>query len=341
MGFECTDTLPLGVLIPQFIFCVILCIISLVITIKFGIIHKLKPAIKPLLYIFALSFSSISTIYLMTITSLHFLWHIFYCYEVLGKDDDKYPIEIIRPVRHFNWVSYGVHAILLWIVLFLKLFYVFQGTQYQIQKWIIIFFVIIFFIQISFWTVAWSFAVLMDDHGKTELETHENRIQHAIFSINIIASISLTSLFVFKLVRLYQLAQQFDRKQDNDLLSPMVKVTILTIFALPSSFILAIFRFNDNAVFIDKWSFSFWTFVLDAFTNQFVAMLTFTTFHSWYNRLCGIVDIKCKSCCHLMITKQGSKTKHETNLAETIQSQQSKSAIELSTASGTAGGTIV
>ena len=117
-------------------------------------------------------------------------------------------------------IFYGIQTYLLWLILFLRLKYVFEGSMYQLSKLTVRLHVVIF----VFIPIATPCLLLLLSYIKSELIY--TILLLAIFVFIILFSMSLSILFIYKLLHVFKINCQ---QNSSKLLKTISKSTILAI----------------------------------------------------------------------------------------------------------------
>ena len=227
-------------------------------------------------------------------------------------------------------IFYATQTYLLWLILFLRLKYVFKGSVYKLSKLTTRIHAIIF-IFIPFATPIY-FIIL----SLVKSNIIYTLILLASFIFIITFSCSLSILFIYKLFQVFKnmdnahhhhhhISNKTNKNTkkyiNNKLLQTITKSTILAVISLTMTLLTpitllfgyyAISYVNNNQILIEAAS-SLLSFcsLFDVFTNYFCILLSYTYFHSIYLKLCGKCDKKCRIfCITKIIKKKSTKSGH-------------------------------
>ena len=206
-------------------------------------------------------------------------------------------------------ILYCIQTYCLWIILFLRLYFVFIDSIYTLHKCTIYIFGFVF-ILMPFFAVSLFLPFIMVSIRWI--------LSFVTFSITIFISLGISLLFLCKLQIVYK--SMINCVTHNDeLLSIITKNTILVIISITFSLI----NFTQLLLTAMQWdqlvvNIRNFTFLLDAYTNFICIMLTYKLFESHYQFLCGRLDKNCQKCCQFcgkinnknQITKQALEIVH-------------------------------
>ena len=119
----------------------------------------------------------------------------------------------------------------------------------------------------------------------------------SLFVLSILSSLSISFIFLYKLLIIYKTAQS--NKDDQTLLSLMIKNTILVVISISFSVINLIVVAlipHDNEKLLLAFIRHF-MFLFDILTNFMCVTLAFQSFSHHYDIFCGLLDRKCSQCC--------------------------------------------
>ena len=220
----------------------------------------------------------------------------------------------------FN-MCYGVQCTALTLLFYITMVRVFRGTPFSISNCAQNIYQIIF--TFSGMGII-SMGIIISVGAEWFL------IASGLLLIYIITMISLTILFIRKLMVVYGQASRshndnsrvvLDTEKDNAnhkaLMAPITKLTILISLSLLMS-LLQIVMISIRVVHLSELTgFMVHTSgVIDVYTNFVNAMLANKIFDDYYNKICGPLDSKCRTCC--MNRFQSGQIKREKRLASVI-----------------------
>ena len=181
-----------------------------------------------------------------------------------------------------------VQIYLLWFVMFIKIYYVFKGSVYQLSSCTVKFFIALFVI---------IPLPLMIMAGMALIGDYTYRL--VIYGIIVLFSIILASLFIYKLYQIFRDSQKGNTENKMDLenrfLSTMTKTTILTFASISVTMLVPLLTQDEIAVFVFM---SLW----DIYTNFIFVMLSYTPFNDQYQKCCGCCDRNCRKCLFKMVS---------------------------------------
>eukprot|EP01084_Bolivina_argentea_P172358 298567_1 len=276
---------------------IILFISSLYLIVKYVIAERRKPenikTPKCLLSSYIVFFI-ISSLLLL-------LWPLFMidpCYNILNTIEWATILAIIGSILYLI-----VQIYLLWLVMFIKLYYVFKESRYALSKCTVRSFIALFIILPFIMFIAVIIGISMS--GAT-----------GVILLLLYATFSgiLSYLFVYKLVKIYKDTQQFDESgvinPNNRILSTITRASLLAFISFSFSLINPIVSYivYDEESYFDDFI-SAVIMLMDIYTNVICVILTYGPFTTQYMTCCGVCDKQCKICLFNMISKQHKKRK--------------------------------
>eukprot|EP01084_Bolivina_argentea_P257203 433263_1 len=195
-------------------------------------------------------------------------------------------------------VCYGIQTYWLWLVLFLRLKYVFNGSTYSLSKCTIRTYSIIF-IFIPFATPFYLLILWFAQDAAYTL------ILLISFAFVIVFSCSLAFTFVFKLIQVFKSTDHelTVNGKNNKLLSIITKTTILATVSLAMTILSPLsLGFGYYAIVYDHSEamcelgaslLALFT-LLDVYTNYLCILVSYNCFHKTYAFICSKCDQKCK-----------------------------------------------
>eukprot|EP01084_Bolivina_argentea_P013493 25337_1 len=210
-------------------------------------------------------------------------------------------------------IFYGAQTYLLWLVLFMRLHYVFNGSHYALSKFTIRIHIVIF-IFIPFAT-PFYFIVLWLVKGVIY-----TLILLVSFAFIIIFSCCLSALFIYKLFQVFKNMETnhvHSRKKlkNNKLLSTITKSTMLAVISLSMTLLTpitllfgyyAISHSTNQSITEAGACLLAFCSLFDVYTNLLCILLSYSCFDKTYTKLCGKCDVKCRIFCIEKIMKQKS-----------------------------------
>lgn len=185
--------------------------------------------------------------------------------------------------------SYGASCTAWCILLYLSIIKVFIGTSFSISNCIQKMYRILFVIQ-----VLCVLSMLMTTILFGALTIYFRFL--AVFSLllYIFTVMSLTILFIQRLVVVYM---NTDNQRNQGLVSSVTRLTILISLSTITSLFLIIIQSLRAVMETELTEFLVHSVgLINLYTNFVSAMLTNKMFDSYYKKLCGALDMKCKKC---------------------------------------------
>ena len=221
------------------------------------------------------------------------------------------------------YLTFGMASFILIIIFFHRIVRVFKKTPFQLKK------ITIRIYNISFILLpSWLFAGIALGWIICKSECILVGIVASLFLLfYILLLISLVSLFIYKLIQVYN-----NEQDDNGtLVAAITKLAVLvslSVFVTFTNMITTVFYFQYERVWIE-WL-SIFVAIADLYTNFICVIMCFKAFKSHYDLLCHGLDSICKICwnkivnCNdariLMIMQKDNQNKRDT----TINSETSK-----------------
>ena len=113
-------------------------------------------------------------------------------------------------------------------------------------------------------------------------------------------TLSLTILFIKKLLSVHSGTENANSNSDNRILKTVTKTIILQITSSITQFILPLFLSipysNNEVLFYSLYQVDIGIF-LDGYTNFLCIVMSYSFFNPLYSKLCGCIDKKCRICC--------------------------------------------
>eukprot|EP01084_Bolivina_argentea_P269138 457333_1 len=198
---------------------------------------------------------------------------------------------------------YTLQTYLLWLILFFRLYFVFEGSVYELSRLsynilrfiLILMPILVFFLFLPIWTDT---ALLI--------------LTFMCFIASMTFCILITTIFVYKLFLFYKKFESNTdvNDKDNIFLSTITKNTILTIISISSTVLNAILFvitwYNHLIVFLIYMR--GFTFLFDVYTNFVCILFTYKWFDLYYIKCCGFMDNQCRSCCSNMMKNKNEVT---------------------------------
>eukprot|EP01084_Bolivina_argentea_P011068 20686_1 len=240
-----------------------------------------------LLYYFGFAFFLISFITLL----LYLIATLLYC-------SDMQLIWIILYALYT--LSYAVQLYSLLLLLFFRIHWIFKSTMFAFSKYILQGFKILFIVTPLLFVASICVYNLNRMHGTIMVGIS--------FLVAIVLVVSITILFVRKLIHVYQ------NRDNEELLTVITKTTILTfcsifITALTNTSVIIA---NVIIISIHSLMISHIIAMFDMFSNFMFIALTYKCFQKEYNILFGFIDIKCRNLCYKAVKQQMNDTQSST-----------------------------
>eukprot|EP01084_Bolivina_argentea_P280170 479096_1 len=205
----------------------------------------------------------------------------------------------IEAIIGLTW-TFNTYTLL--VLLFIRVYVVFKGSLFQLSSCITRTVISAFLITLSL-VIVLAIPIWKTDN----LWQIRNLFFALIFLLTIVYCIWITTFFIYKLYQVFKAAEL----KDDHLLPTITKNTVLAIFSIAVTFLAIIVwitspttqkrRENDFAHYI-----YYFIFLLNLYVNFITSMLMYGTFKPYYDKLCGCIDSKCKSCCIRMIQNTSS-----------------------------------
>lgn len=267
------------------------------------------------LFWFGLSFQIVT---ILTIIDL-IIASIFYCPYTLHK---KFSV-LFNIAQGTYTILLAAHYYILLLILFIRLYFAFKGSTFALKKCTVRFYTFCYILQpITF--ISGSFLYLMDNE------------EFGLFLVAITAIlilciiISIVILYVNRLIMVYRLSDG-----DEHYMGIATKTTILTVICLTVTMIgytpfILINYLNGH---------SYWIYeiclLIDIYANWICVVGGYPMFSTYYERLCGALDLKCRNCCRYILGID-----NEINVAKEIQMSQAPSGSPASMSPTSADSTI-
>eukprot|EP01084_Bolivina_argentea_P132102 233113_1 len=206
-------------------------------------------------------------------------------------------------------IFYGLQTYLLWLVLYLRLKYVFDGSEYSLSHGVVKFCKIVF----SLIPMTAPFYLIIVWFMHDDKSTIILLSMPFVFIISFSCFLAFT--FVHKLVQLFKTTETDQNRTnetcaesmlDNKLLSMITKSTILALVSLsmtvctPISLLFGYYAISrtDNQVIheVGCLVLAFIT-LADVYTNYLCILMSYNCFHKMYVSMCIKCDKKCKMYC--------------------------------------------
>lgn len=200
---------------------------------------------------------------------------------------------VYQYLKTINNVLYWIQTYGLWLILFLRLFYVFNKSVYALSCCTLIIYG--FILTVFPIGVIASFLPIWPSNDASNPETLLFNVISTLYTSSMLFCVSITILFLYKLRKVYK--NVTDAKSNHDFISITTRNTILssisvlfTAFAV--SAVASATRGRILLIIISDFMFLF-----DIYSNIICTLLTYTIFEKEYNKYCKCLDLKCRSCC--------------------------------------------
>eukprot|EP01083_Nonionella_stella_P081916 225932_1 len=208
--------------------------------------------------------------------------------------------EFYVSLQFFNGMMYGIQYGALLLLLFMRCYYVFHGTAYQLSRCVVITYVALYIILVC--SVMVSNFLYVTHKGDSIVHTITSPINYlAVISLNVI----LVYLFISKLLTIQKQANKAndDDEQHSRFMSTVMKATILTFMSILTTINCAlIIAFVDEE---GEYVFFIGLFLnFDVLTNYLSFLLGYSQFEANYLCLCGRCDKGFKSLCNMQTEVQ-------------------------------------
>ena len=192
--------------------------------------------------------------------------------------------------------TYTLQIMLVLIILFLRVYFIFQTSAYAISKATIGIFLIVF-VSIPPTVGVVEFWYHTSHHSES------SSIGLAIcYFVNILVMLSLLLLFIHKLFTIYGHLPKIEDIKQSETHRSLMRVITRTVVLTSIS---VIFTLTASIGFItidklNKLGFMIVTImvVIDVFTNFVCILLSYAYFNDYYDKLCGRFDIFCGGICN-------------------------------------------
>lgn len=189
--------------------------------------------------------------------------------------------------NHLVNFSYSLQCLLLLWLWFIRLYYAFTGTLFELSKITIIGYISIF--SLSFLFVVLMLADISFDTSEIDRSIHLLMLLLLIIWF-IILIISLASLFIRKLINVYR-----NLDSDQYFIAMVTKITILNFVSLSITIIwafsLIFFDYNVYTEFVNHFG-----IIFDYFSTFICAILSFNCYETYYTQICGKFHNQCNQC---------------------------------------------
>eukprot|EP01083_Nonionella_stella_P025458 70105_1 len=196
-------------------------------------------------------------------------------------NNDSFQIERIKNA------FYGAQVILVWVVLFLRLCFIFKNSVFKLSNCT----------KASFTITLATMPTLLIICFLPVWPTMESLYiaSSVLLLLAVIISIWLTVLFSFKLYKVQ--TSRLNVNDDDELLSMITKNTVLATVSI----LVTVIAVCGNTIYVAFQSeymlyASLFVFLLDHYTNFVCIFLTYRFCDGYYLTLCGFVDNKCRLC---------------------------------------------
>lgn len=201
--------------------------------------------------------------------------------------------------NHLVNFSYSLQCLLILWLWFIRLYYAFTGTLFELSKITIIGYISIF--SLSFLFVILMLAGISFDTSQIDRNIHLLMLL-LLVTWFVILIISLASLFIRKLISVYR-----NLDSDQYFITMITKITILNFISLTITIIwafsLIFFDYNVYTEFVNHFG-----IIFDYFSTFICAILSFNCYETYYTQICGRLHNQCNQCwLHLVRDSLESK----------------------------------
>ena len=247
-----------------------------------------------------LTLFSMQMMYCMVRGSCGFLWA-FTSDCSLGSQKENYDVAILSYV---STILYFAQYNVMIFLLFYRLKVVFDGTAYRLSQFTKWAFYIMYILSSILAVSVQVVNILMGGHSP---------VRTILTSFSGLCGISmiffLTFLFVTKLITVNNNCDGAQQKAENKLLSTITKQSILALISIASLLVSVIIFFlvsstrlpasSIHAHFVSKLC-----LLIDIWTNFICILLSYQSFNTYYAKMCGCCDTKCKELCGKLVKPQ-------------------------------------
>eukprot|EP01083_Nonionella_stella_P015821 44273_1 len=212
---------------------------------------------------------------------------------------------------------YGAQTYLLWLVLFLRLHYVFKGSVYNLSSFTVKIHTALFILMPLFTPLYFYVLFLVDGRVYTIILAFS-------FLFIMAFSTSLSVLFIYKLFQVFQnmdiCTKNRQKLMNHKLLSTITKSTMLAVISLSMTFLTPttlLFGYysiaHSNSQIVAEAGAAVLAFcsLFDVYTNYICILLSYNCFDQMYNKMCGECDKKCRMrCIEKVIQRKSTKSGH-------------------------------
>ena len=259
-----------------------------------------------------------------TIISLHIIFLISTIYCITYYPILRWYTKCIESLT-IPWFIAAIFVVLwfmqiaaLTILLYLRLVMVFTNTSYAISKCI----------QYTYNTIFIAIAAIFILTIIVSLITESYTIFSSVVAVLLVAyifiMISLTILFIRKLVAVYRSTYHWDKnaknnnENDKGLVEPITRLTILISLSMVFTILLVIMQVIRVLHDTEVAHFMIHAVgVANLYMNFVNAMMTNKIFVGYYRKICAPLDVKCRKCCMRII----HGTTDEIRLSNTLETE--------------------
>ena len=212
------------------------------------------------------------------------------------------------------YTMFGIHSFVLIIIFFDRINRVFYRTPFQLSKCT----------KYSWYFILTAFPlyllIILIGFGTCSNSNNNNcfiwvYLGCLLLFIYVLLLIALTCLFINKLIQVYN-----NDNNNQELIKAITKMTILASLSVFITFLDAIstiFYFRLNNIY-SEWI-SIFIALADIYTNFICIVFCYKYFKPFYNKLCKCLDMKCRKCWIIIISKNNAN-----QIAKIIESQSSR-----------------
>lgn len=233
---------------------------------------------------------------------------LFYC-----RNDRIY--QMIFPVFA---LLYSIQFCLLLILLFIRLYFVFNKTCLQLSNKTIISYCLIYIVMFF---VLFAAAIFQSVNPEIA-----NVMVVMAFLLILILIVSIIGLFIYKIIQVYK-----SMGNDQELIGIITKATILTFVSIFITCLspISIIAFNKYES-IHVRSMTTLIIIADLYSNFICIVLEYDYFNGYYHKLCSCMDIKCRKLWNRMVGVSDETKAIEISKEDVGSSTKSSAATEIS-----------
>ena len=191
------------------------------------------------------------------------------------------------------WILYAyVQLYLLWVVMFIRLYFVFEDSAFALKRGTVILSICLFACLPILMLIVYVILLVLSVVGLGNVQ-----IVWFLFLFYGLISLAFSFVFVSKLYQILKLSPI--QSIDNGLLKAITKTTILALisFIMTAVMTFMIFLIGDGVSrHKSLWLLQIMLIIMDIYSNFICVVLTYKMFDNQYRRCCGCADEKCRKC---------------------------------------------